>query len=919
MKKFFLFIVLVFSTVTIFSQQSYKLIFEKKYENLPFKIEIDNSRIYSVSSFDINKDTVLFSSFTKSGIYKFYKDKIRESNRTARAGIDFIAGVKPSKLTKLAKLNNRADLKEQPLLYRKNFLNGNSVLSDQNGILTGTNGEQVIVNAENRNKLNIKFNLTGFPNEISLQFNNNLACANLIGIDAKGDLFVLIEKYLSDIPLQVKREVYTLSKRGKVLSRLELPDIKYLYTLKDLQIDKEGNLYHLLTDKNKLKIIKWSGLTSYSASVIHYPEEYSRELHFNEIVPTNEAGGTATAGIETKASRTAALKIAETYVLHQYFCTAGNLAPQDKTAPDGDVVRTPDWLIVGENARIPYKWGGFNTITQFDNGLQNGRFAGDINTNGVSSYAVGVDCSGFVSRCWQLSYHSSTRNMPDITTQYASWDSLKPGDAIHKIGHVRLFVERNINGSLRVVESTGRGWGVSYWTYNTSDLTAYTPRYYNNMVENYNANRPVLQSIKVLPDSLIKLNWSCDTTGIFGFKVYTSGNGNNWTVVLDEQNCKTNSCEIVNAPGTKFFRVSSVKNENSNFAESNWSNILGTGNYSSTKKCLVVDGFNRSDNSTSWRGPGNPFVLKYGNALDNLSLNFTSIKNSALLDSTVLLNNYDYVIWMLGDESTVDETFSHKEQGIVKHFLESGGNLFVSGSEIGWDLDHKGDTQDKDFYHNYLKASYFADDAASGSVSGIQNTSMDGCSFHIGQTYDEDYPDVIQPAQGSDLCMKYSNGKDGGVEYAGKFGISNVEGRIIYLAFPLETTANDDEFNKVIQHSIDFFNGSITSTEKGKVIVKQYKLEQNYPNPFNPTTTIAYSIPTSLNPPFAKGGNTRGTLVTLKVYDVLGREIATLINKNQNPGSYQVNFNASSLSSGIYYYRLKVGEFTITKKMVLAK
>ena len=139
-------------------------------------------------------------------------------------------------------------------------------------------------------------------------------------------------------------------------------------------------------------------------------------------------------------------------------------------------------------------WGGFSSLAQFDNGLAMGRYAGDINTDGVSAYSVGVDCSGFVSRCWQMSYHSSTSDMPNITTQYASWNDLKPGDAIHRVGHVRLFVEKMQNGSLRVVESAGRDWDVSYWTYTLSDLTTYTPRYYNNMVNDYSAQQPELLS-----------------------------------------------------------------------------------------------------------------------------------------------------------------------------------------------------------------------------------------------------------------------------------------------------------------------------------------------------------------------------------------------------------------------------------------
>ncbi len=99
-----------------------------------------------------------------------------------------------------------------------------------------------------------------------------------------------------------------------------------------------------------------------------------------------------------------------------------------------------------------------------------------------------------------------------------------------------------------------------------------------------------------------------------------------------------------------------------------------------------------------------------------------------------------------------------------------------------------------------------------------------------------------------------------------------------------------------------------------------FKLFQNYPNPFNPTTTIKYSIPTSS--PLAKG-RTEEEFVTLKVYDVLGREIKTLVNKKQSPGNYTVEFNAASaaggLPSGLYFYKLTAGSFSQTKKMILMK
>ncbi len=94
----------------------------------------------------------------------------------------------------------------------------------------------------------------------------------------------------------------------------------------------------------------------------------------------------------------------------------------------------------------------------------------------------------------------------------------------------------------------------------------------------------------------------------------------------------------------------------------------------------------------------------------------------------------------------------------------------------------------------------------------------------------------------------------------------------------------------------------------------KFRLEQNYPNPFNPTTKIKFDI---ANPPFNKGG--LGGFVTLKVYDITGREIQTLVNEKLNPGMYEVTFDGTNLSSGVYFYQLKTNNFTETKKLILLK
>jgi len=103
-------------------------------------------------------------------------------------------------------------------------------------------------------------------------------------------------------------------------------------------------------------------------------------------------------------------------------------------------------------------------------------------------------------------------------------------------------------------------------------------------------------------------------------------------------------------------------------------------------------------------------------------------------------------------------------------------------------------------------------------------------------------------------------------------------------------------------------HGGIVSVEENRsnFIISNFILEQNYPNPFNPTTTIKYQIPEL-------------SFVTIKIYDVLGNEITTLVHEGKPTGSYEVEFNATTLPSGVYFYQLKAGSFIQTKKMILIK
>ena len=103
-----------------------------------------------------------------------------------------------------------------------------------------------------------------------------------------------------------------------------------------------------------------------------------------------------------------------------------------------------------------------------------------------------------------------------------------------------------------------------------------------------------------------------------------------------------------------------------------------------------------------------------------------------------------------------------------------------------------------------------------------------------------------------------------------------------------------------------FFENSSNSLSSGNQIPKNYELAQNYPNPFNPVTKISFALPTQ-------------GFVSLKIYDITGREIKTLVNEIKQAGYYTVNFNSSNLSSGVYFYRIQSGDFVQTKRMVLLK
>ncbi|QQS38344.1 MAG: T9SS type A sorting domain-containing protein [Ignavibacteriales bacterium] len=179
-------------------------------------------------------------------------------------------------------------------------------------------------------------------------------------------------------------------------------------------------------------------------------------------------------------------------------------------------------------------------------------------------------------------------------------------------------------------------------------------------------------------------------------------------------------------------------------------------------------------------------------------------------------------------------------------------------------------------------------------------------TYIVGQTYSNS--NIITVKYNSSGIFQWAETYDGpsnSQDNPVAIGVDN-DGNVFSTGNSLDTTSGYDiAIIKYVQNP--------TSVDEDDAELSSFTLEQNYPNPFNPMTKINFTIPLSET---LRGAS---VLTTLKVYDVLGKEIATLVNEEKPTGSYEVDFNASGLSSGIYFYKLNAGKYSETKKMILVK
>ncbi len=279
------------------------------------------------------------------------------------------------------------------------------------------------------------------------------------------------------------------------------------------------------------------------------------------------------------------------------------------------------------------------------------------------------------------------------------------------------------------------------------------------------------------------------------------------------------------------------------------------------------------------------------------------VSRNALDQGGVDLSHFYLMTWSQGNSLPA---FRQEEVNSLQTFLDGGGNLLINGQNIGSDIfEASGQSQfAQDFYHNYLHAEYVSNSSNIYLMKGVAGDVIgDGLQFIPGFIYDKSLDVISRYDSYADSTLTYLNGPT----VAG-IRSDNGTSRVVYFPFGVEQIDSRATRDTLVARSINWLteNVVVVGTKDNHIIPLNFNLAQNYPNPFNPTTRISYTI-------------SKSSYTTLKVYDVLGNEIATLVNGQKPAGNYEVDFNASNISSGVYFYKLQSGGMVQTRKMVVLK
>ena len=348
---------------------------------------------------------------------------------------------------------------------------------------------------------------------------------------------------------------------------------------------------------------------------------------------------------------------------------------------------------------------------------------------------------------------------------------------------------------------------------------------------------------------------------------------------------------------------------------------------------------------SSFNGNDHDFALVRYNingTLDNTfgpnGIVITDIKNSDDLATSIAIqndnkivaagysfngNDYDFAVVRYNPNGTLDSTFGTK--GIVTTSISNADDY---ASSLAIQIDNKiivagSSFNEKDFAMIRYNPNGTLDNTF--GKNGIVNIQSDSSYNVISSVAIQSDGKIVAAGSSGNNSTILRYNSDGTLD--NNFGVNGIEitpignsknttkAMLLQSDGKIITAGSAFKGNYRVFSLIRYNGDPVTglNEKSGDKIPTSFKLEQNYPNPFNPTTKIKYSIPDVGN------ADLRSLQTTLKVYDILGKEVTTLVNQQQQPGNYEAEFNAGSLASGIYFYKMQAGSFFQTKKMLLLK
>jgi hypothetical protein len=324
-----------------------------------------------------------------------------------------------------------------------------------------------------------------------LGLSNDLGTVIVAGVSASY-IYLDIEMTDEDAATDIERFIVALDKQGKMVNKFSIPTIYHAYA-KNRFLSTEKGLIYLLEGKEGIYLCELSekGLQMPILNESHY--DYNEHLKY--IDEPNDSNGAKILQGNNCVTRTEIWENAYKYLNMSWTSTSANIGSS------GTYFQTPQvspWTTTGSKTSVPYEWGGFTYWNNWKSLAAAGKLCGNQNTTCITNgwcgessdnIAIGVDCSGFVSRCWETAIKYGTTTLPTISSSLggasttSGFNSLLVGDIINTTGHVRLSLSDNPNGTVTVMESSAGNWSVRLGYYSPSQLTSYTSRRYNNITD----------------------------------------------------------------------------------------------------------------------------------------------------------------------------------------------------------------------------------------------------------------------------------------------------------------------------------------------------------------------------------------------------------------------------------------------------